>query len=310
MTGWDEEQALIPGLPDDIALDCIARVPHRFHPGICGVSRRWRDLVTSSAYTLHRERIGVAEDLIILIQAQPVGASAAGRSKDEFRPPPCGLVAYNASTGEWRRAVGAVPVFARSFFGCGVAEGRVYVAGGHDSQKNALKTAEVYDVENDEWVELPDMGEERDECQGVGVGGRFWAVSGYGTEGQGRFDPAAECYDPATERWTMIEGVCEEIGGGDGPGGGFYAAAGETVRYVDGRGVREYGRGWREVGKGPKGMRAAAVAVQIGKERVFVMGAAEGAGMVGWVLEDGKWRRVSSPIGFSGSVYSSAVIRV
>ncbi|XP_039126199.1 F-box/kelch-repeat protein At2g44130-like [Dioscorea cayenensis subsp. rotundata] len=355
MNGWDEERALIPGLPDDIALDCIARVPHRFHPVICAVSRRWRDLVTASAFRLHRHRIGVAEDLILLIQAQPGGLSGAGRSKDEFRPPPCRLVAYNASMGEWRRAVGAVPVFARvtvvkgrvvviggwdpetlkpvgevrvvdpvtggwrpgkamrearSFFGCGVAGGRVYVAGGHDSQKNALKTAEAYDVEDDEWVELPEMGEERDECQGLGVGGRFWAVSGYGTEGQGRFDPAAECYDPATGRWTKIEGVCEEIGGGDGPGSGIYAAAGERVRYVDGRGVREYGRGWREVGKGPEGMRAVAVAVEIGEETVFVTGVAEGGGMVGWVLEDGKWMRVSNPIGFSGSVYSAAVIRV
>ncbi|KAJ0977031.1 hypothetical protein J5N97_012505 [Dioscorea zingiberensis] len=356
MDGWDEERALIPGLPDDIAIDCIARVPHRFHQEIRPVSRQWRDLVTARAFALHRERIGRAEDLILVIQARPSGISGEGGSKDEFMPPPCGLVAYNVSTGEWRRAVGAVPMFARvavargrvvviggwdpetlepvaevrvvdpvtggwrpgkamgaarSFFGCGVAGGRVYVAGGHDGQKNALRTTEAYDVEGDEWVALPDMGEERDECQGVGVGDRFWAVSGYGTEGQGRFDPAAECYDPETERWIKIEGVWEEGGDGDGPGAALYAGAGEKVRHVDGRGVREYGRGWREVRKVPEEMRAAAAAVEIGGERVFVMGTEmEGGGLVGWVLEDGKWRRVQTPAGFSGSVYSAAVIRV
>ena len=37
----------------------------------------------------------------------------------------------------------------------------VYVAGGHDGEKNALKSALVYDVAKDEWAPLPDMARER-----------------------------------------------------------------------------------------------------------------------------------------------------
>lgn len=68
---------------------------------------------------------------------------------------------------------------ARSFFACAVVDRLVYVAGGHDNQKNALRSAEVYDPEADEWRALPPMAEERDECQGVAQDGRFCVVSGY-----------------------------------------------------------------------------------------------------------------------------------
>ncbi|RVW34114.1 F-box/kelch-repeat protein [Vitis vinifera] len=38
---------------------------------------------------------------------------------------------------------------------------------GHDGEKNALKSALVYDVAKDEWAPLPDIARERDECKGV-----------------------------------------------------------------------------------------------------------------------------------------------
>ncbi|KAH7670800.1 F-box domain-containing protein, partial [Dioscorea alata] len=342
----DEEQVLIPGLPEDIALDCLARVPHRFHQGLRPVCRRWCQLVTSPEFYLHRERIGTAEDLIFLVQARPaekveggVDLVTAGESKAEFRLPRCALVAYNVTMaaaaegkvvvmGGWdpetlepmrevgvvdpvtgRRRVGKAMTTARSFFAAAAMGRRVFVAGGHDSQKNALRTAEAYDVQMDDWVELPAMEEERDECQGAVVGGKFWAVSGYRTEGQGRFDPTAECYDPATEGWIKAEGIWEE--GGGAPSAAFFAAAeGERLGYVDGRGAREYEKGWKGAAAGPEGMRTVTVAAATG-ERVFAMGTeVEGSGHAGWVLENGKWRRVRMLNGFSGSVYSATAIRV
>ncbi|KAM0940729.1 putative F-box/kelch-repeat protein KMD1/2 [Dioscorea sansibarensis] len=361
MDGYDAKQALIPGLPEDIALDCLARVPHRFHQGLRPVCRRWCQLVKSPEFYLHRERIGTAEDVIFLVQAQPAEKVEGGvdrvtsrESKAEFRLPTCALVAYNVTVDVWGRVRGEVPVFARvaaaggkvvvmggwdpeslepmrevgvvdpvtgrrrvgkamptvrSFFAAASMGGSVFVAGGHDSQKNALRTAEAYDVEMDDWVELPAMEEERDECQGAVVGGKFWAVSGYRTEGQGRFDPTAECYDPETEGWIKVEGIWEE--GGGAPSSAFFAAAeGERLGYVDGRGAREYEKGWKGAAAGPEGMRTVAVAAAAG-ESVFAMGTeVEGRGHAGWVLENGKWRGVRMPDGFYGSVYSATAIRV
>nr|XP_010930338.3 F-box/kelch-repeat protein SKIP20-like [Elaeis guineensis] len=211
---------------------------------------------------------------------------------------------------------------ARSFFACAAAGGRVYVAGGHDGQKNALRSAEAYDVAMDRWATLPEMAEERDECQGAAAaGGKFWAVSGYGTESQGRFDAAAEWYDAAAGEWRREEGVWEVGDAGIGGGGAACFAAAGGLWCVDvKRGVREYdgmGRGWRAVAGVPELLRSTPCAVAMGGaaagERVFVMGVeGEGGRHGGWVFEMGskKWTRVETPAVFTGFVYSAAAVRL
>ncbi|MCI58652.1 F-box/kelch-repeat protein, partial [Trifolium medium] len=67
----------------------------------------------------------------------------------------------------------------------------IYVVGGHDEEKNALRSAFVYDVANNAWTQLPDMARERDECKAVfccsvSGSGTIRAVGGYCTEMQGR----------------------------------------------------------------------------------------------------------------------------
>lgn len=46
--------SLIPGLPDDIALSCLARVPRKYHPVLNCVSKRWRELVSSEEWFSYR----------------------------------------------------------------------------------------------------------------------------------------------------------------------------------------------------------------------------------------------------------------
>ncbi|RVW77600.1 F-box/kelch-repeat protein [Vitis vinifera] len=81
----------------------------------------------------------------------------------------------------------------------------VYVAGGHDGEKNALKSALVYNVAKDEWAPLPDMARERDECKGVFHRGKFHVIGGYCTEMQGRFERSAEAFDFANWEWDKAE---------------------------------------------------------------------------------------------------------
>ena len=90
------------------------------------------------------------------------------------------LFIYDFRTSEWKR--GKDMPSKRSFFAIGSYQGRVYVAGGHDENKNALKSAWVYDPERDEWSELTQMNQERDECEGLVVNDEFWVVGGYATE--------------------------------------------------------------------------------------------------------------------------------
>lgn len=303
---------LITGLPDEIAMECLVRVPYRFHWNMKWVSRDWRTLISHPSFYRERRKLGKAEHLVCLVQALPTpsppppvvpplpdsGADycfnknakvssdtkkhhhphhihdGEGKDKTEkqqlHRPPLYGLSVYNVTSQAWHRMMpncgfdngfGVIPMFchcvalpsvgkvillggwnpttfeplpdvyiidlmggrggawfrraapmsvARSFFGCAaVGPATVYVAGGHDSQKNALRSAEVYDVNTDEWTTLPDMAEERDECGGLcwEEDSKFWAVSGYSTERQGRFRSDAEFYDPSAGAWTTIDGV-------------------------------------------------------------------------------------------------------
>lgn len=109
----------------------------------------------------------------------------------------------------------------RSFFAVGANGSKIYIAGGHDENKNALKSAWAYDVSEDEWVELTQMSQERDECEGVVIGNEFWVVSGYKTETQGAFESSCEFYQLDTGEWNRVEGVwkagkcprsCVEVG--------------------------------------------------------------------------------------------------
>ncbi|XVF74637.1 hypothetical protein PTKIN_Ptkin13bG0127100 [Pterospermum kingtungense] len=112
---------------------------------------------------------------------------------------------YNFLTAKWRRGAD-MPGVRRSMFGCASGDGQmVYVAGGHDDEKNALRSALVYDVVNDEWIQLPDMAGERDECKGVFHRGKFHVVGGYCTDMQGQFEKSAEVFDVATWQWDHVQ---------------------------------------------------------------------------------------------------------
>ncbi|GAA0185451.1 hypothetical protein LIER_32739 [Lithospermum erythrorhizon] len=97
---------------------------------------------------------------------------------------------YEFTTRRWTQCVDMPSK--RSFFAMAAFEGRVYIAGGHDENKNALDSAWVFDIEKNEWTELTRMSEERDECQGLVIDDEFWVVSGYDTDNQGRFKSSAE----------------------------------------------------------------------------------------------------------------------
>ncbi|ESQ44091.1 hypothetical protein EUTSA_v10006395mg [Eutrema salsugineum] len=278
---------LIPGLPEELAMECLVRVPFEFHSSMKSVCRSWRSLISDRSFNRERRRFGKAETLLCLVQPltspspvnSPVEGEISEKKKEEegesqqqqqqqpprvIGTPLYGLSVYNATLDTWHRVAipERIPLFcecvalqdagkvlliggwdpetlqpvrdvfvldfsagegsgrrwrrgkpmsaARSFFACAsVGSTKVYVAGGHDDQKNALRSAEVYDVEKDEWSTITPMAEGRDECHGFSMASElgFCVLSGYGTETQGQFRSDAEIYDPIADSWTTIENV-------------------------------------------------------------------------------------------------------
>ncbi|PKA51246.1 F-box/kelch-repeat protein [Apostasia shenzhenica] len=151
----DEERQLIPGLPDDIALNCIARVPHRFLPHLQRVCRRWRDLFTAPFFRRYERGFGSAEDLVFVVQAVigpiPLFAECAAVDGRNVIVGGWDFVTLDRSrevrvldlvTGEW--SMGRPMAAARFVLRVrGDRTGKYSSPAGHDGMKNGLRMAEA-----------------------------------------------------------------------------------------------------------------------------------------------------------------------
>lgn len=267
---------LIPGLPEEIGLECLIRLPYHHFSTAASVCRSWKIEVELPEFWRHRKAAGFSRHLVVMAQTRvnptlkkglmkgsgtpvyrltvcdpetgswsvlpPVPGYANGLPlfcqlagvglnlvvMDGLNPgtwEPCNAVfVYNFVSSTWRRGAD-IPGCPRLFFACASDSDRtVFVAGGHDCEKNALRSAMAYDVATDKWAPLPDMAKERDECKGVFHRGKFHVIGGYCTEMQGRFERSAEVFDVDTWRWVPVEeeflehGTCPRtcVEGGDG----------------------------------------------------------------------------------------------
>lgn len=59
-----EKPSLLPGLPDDIALCCLARVPRKYHAVLNCVSKRWRELLCDEEWFSYRMKHRLEETWI------------------------------------------------------------------------------------------------------------------------------------------------------------------------------------------------------------------------------------------------------
>jgi len=215
---------------------------------------------------------------------------------------------YDFTSGTWRR--GADMPTVRSFFACSVSpDGLIYVAGGHDNNKNALRAAEVYNVEKDKWENLPPMSQERDECQGVFMDGKFTVISGYATESQGRFERSAEVFDPTTGVWSRVENMWSI----EGCPRSCVADSGQLY-FFHNQQVMSYNSKenvWEVVASLPEGMNVATCAT-VWRGKIFVSGSACSTGVqVSYMLDNsGKWTAIERPHDFVGFVQSAITIEM
>lgn len=220
---------------------------------------------------------------------------------------------YNFMTAKWRRG-SHMPGGPRMFFGSGSDYRRwVFAAGGHDDEKNALRSALAYDVAADMWVSLPDMATERDECRAVFGHGRLHAVGGYRTEAQGRFERTAEALDVATWRWGPVQeeflscATCPGtlVDGGDGDERRMFMCSGGELLAMQ-------GSTWQKIATVPCEIRYVAH-VGAFDEAVLVIGSSGyGEPHIGFVFDvkSCSWRRLDTPEGFRGHVQTGWVLEI
>ncbi|XP_078445117.1 galactose oxidase/kelch repeat superfamily protein isoform X2 [Wolffia australiana] len=230
-------QALIPGLPDELALLCLAQISHGHHGALECVSRRWRDALRSDDYARIKARERLCGDWLFVLtdETTPAGWRAYDPSADRWRPLPrtsaetshhgFGCAALDgrllvlggctgpSSKGPTSRVLGFDPCTCRwtelapmatprANFACAVLGGRVFVAGGCAStDSEGLAAAEAYDPLRNKWEGLPEMPVALEACWGLSQGRRFHVVSWPWKHVV--FDPASGSWEVGPAGWEL-----------------------------------------------------------------------------------------------------------
>ncbi|KAI5392591.1 F-box/kelch-repeat protein At1g80440 [Lathyrus oleraceus] len=272
-----------------------------FEPETCSWSELPAPPGYSSGLPVMCQLACVGYDLVVLGGLDPESWKASNS-----------VFVYNFLSAKWRCGT-HMPGGARTFFGCSSDGCRnVFVAGGHDDEKNALRSALVYDVVADEWVELPEMSSERDECKAVFLRGRFAVVGGYKTENQGRFERSAEAFDFMTWKWGQVEeefldcATCPMtlVDGGDGGESVYMCCGGELVA------MRSHT--WQKMGNVPDEIRNVAYVGAFDGFVVVIGSSGYGEVHMGYVFDVMRcnWRKLDYPDGFKGHVQTGCVLEI
>ncbi|KAI3949619.1 hypothetical protein MKW98_020941 [Papaver atlanticum] len=212
---------------------------------------------------------------------------------------------YNLVTGTWRRGAD-LPGDTRSFFACASDSKTVYIAGGHDQEKNALKSALAYDVSGNVWAPLPDMARHRDECKGLFYGGKFHVIGGYQTEMQGDFEKSAETFDVETGTWNPVE---EDVLGTDAyPKTCLFDNKGNLYKCCASYLGRLYGSTWQRFAEFPVDVCTGTFIATWGETIVVIGSKIYGGSLNCYALVFGEhkekcgWTKLEMPKEFIGSV--------
>lgn len=230
------QSPLLPGLPDDLAIACLIRVPRVEHFKLRLVCKRWSRLLASNYFYTLRKNLGTAEEWIYIMKQDREGklswlafdpmhqhwqslppipkeyngtygfgcAVLSGCNlflfggKDPIKGATRRALFYNARTNKWHRTRDMLR--RRQFFSWCVINNCLYVAGGeNEGNHRSLKTAEVYDPNKNQWSFISEMSTAMVPFFGAVYGGK-WFLKGVASHRQVH----CEVYEPRTDRWKPI----------------------------------------------------------------------------------------------------------
>ncbi|CAL5360765.1 unnamed protein product [Camellia sinensis] len=230
------QSPLLPGLPDDLAIACLIRVPRVEHRKLRLVCKRWYRLLAGNFFYSLRKNLGISEEWIYIMKrdrdgkiswhafdpiyqlwqplppvpkeyTEALGFGCAVLSgchlylfggKDPIKGPMRRVIFYSARTNKWHRAPDMLR--RRHFFGSCVINNCLYVAGGeNEGVHRSLRSAEVYDPNKNRWSFISDMSTAMVPFIGVVYEGK-WFLKGIGSHRQ----VLSEVYQPDTDSWYPV----------------------------------------------------------------------------------------------------------
>ncbi|KAF5751537.1 F-box/kelch-repeat protein [Tripterygium wilfordii] len=226
-----------PGLNDDVALECLARVSRSDYPSLSCINKRYHSLLKSGSLYELRKQLGIVEHWVYLVcdprgweafdpfgkrwmtlpkipcddcfnhadkESLAVGSELLvfGREMFEFA-----IWKYSLISSSWVKCEGMNRP--RCLFGSGCCGSIAILAGGTDKNGNVLKSAELYDSSSGRWELLPNMHTQRKLCSGFFMDGKFYVIGGM--SGPTVSLTCGEEYDLETREWRKIEGMSPNV---------------------------------------------------------------------------------------------------
>ncbi|OIT32019.1 PREDICTED: F-box/kelch-repeat protein SKIP4 [Nicotiana attenuata] len=183
---------LIPGLPDDIALFCLARVPRRYHALLKCVSRKWRNLVCGEEWYSYRKKHHLQESWIY----------ALGRDKSEQLC--CYVLDPTRLKRGWKPILGLPHrCIRRKGVGFEVLGKKLFLFGGCGWIEDATNEVYCYDAAMNTWNQAASLVVPRCYCVSEVFNEKIFAIGGIGPNSNNL--PSWETYNPETMSWTLRE---------------------------------------------------------------------------------------------------------
>lgn len=204
--------SIFPGLPNDLGLQCLARVPRVYHCSLRAVSKSWRQSFDSCEFLEQRKLLGCSEDWLYLhigtsphldersqgkrIRWQLIGGYSQWHALDPQRykwyalPP----IPYDRVLTGGQVILGAASA---------VWQGKLYVIGGAPFGKAAIRDVWMYDPRKNKWRRVASMSTPRFGCLVGVINNKLYVVGGSGMcHLTGYSLPCLEVYDPITNTWS------------------------------------------------------------------------------------------------------------
>lgn len=180
---------LICGLPDDISLFCLARVPRKYHSVLKGVSKRWRDLVCSEEWRRYRQKHKLDETWIYALCRDKLGQVC------------CYVLDPTSTRRRWKLIQGIPPrILRRKGMGFEALGNKLFLLGGCGWSEDVTNEVYSYDASLNSWVEAASLSTARCYFACEVLNEKLYAIGGIGSSSS---DPRSwDTFDLSTNGWT------------------------------------------------------------------------------------------------------------
>ncbi|KAG9441266.1 hypothetical protein H6P81_017120 [Aristolochia fimbriata] len=181
---------LINGLPDDLALLCLARVPRRYHHNLKCVSKRWKELVDSIEWSSHRQKHNLEEFWIYALCRD---------SSFSY------LYVLDPLRRCWKRIRGIPSQCSkRGGMACQALGKKLYLMGGRGWLEEWTDEVFCFDILKNIWAKAAPMSIARCDFVCEALSDNLYAVGGGFVENDVFVDNYYDMYDPKSNIWTPL----------------------------------------------------------------------------------------------------------